>query len=98
LGIILAAEGILLVVTDGDLVSLSLGRFGTQDDFLVLISALNWAAFSVLSQYGLAEYHPTRMMFYVVGSGWIFSSLLFFLGHDLGEVASLAWDGWQSHF
>lgn len=94
-GIALAAVGVLLVVTDGDLSSLTEGRFGTQGDFLVLISALNWAVFSVLSRRGLAEYHPTRMMFYVMGLGWIFSSLLFFLGPGLGEIGELSREGWM---
>ena len=94
-GIVLAAAGVLLVVTDGDLLSLSEGRFGTQGDFLVLISALNWAVFSVLSRRGLEEYNPTRMMFYVMGLGWIFSSVIFFLGPGLGEIGALTRDGWM---
>src|SRR5512134_998901 len=42
-GIFLATFGVLLVVTKGDLTVLTAGGFGTQGDFLVLISALNWA-------------------------------------------------------
>ena len=48
-GIILAAVGVLLVVTKGNFSGLFSGQFGTQGDILILISALNWAVFSILS-------------------------------------------------
>src|ERR1041385_5313269 len=57
-GIILATFGVLLVVTKGNLSSLTAGKFGTPGDFLVLISAINWAVFSTLSRSGLKK-HPS---------------------------------------
>jgi len=68
LGILLATVGVLLVVTRGDLALLSAGTFGTQGDFLVMISALNWAVFSILSRRGLRAFPATLMMFYVMVS------------------------------
>ncbi len=93
-GVILAFFGVLLVVTDGDLSSLATGKFMTIGDFLILISAINWAVFSALSRRGLKKYPATRMMFYVMGFGWLFTSILFFAGPGFSEIHSLAWDGW----
>ena len=93
-GILLAAVGVLLVVTDGDLGSLSLGHFGAPGDFLILISALNWAVFSVLSRRGLRSHPATRMMFFVMTLGWGFTSLLFFGGPGLNEIPRLTLNGW----
>jgi drug/metabolite transporter (DMT)-like permease len=94
LGILLAAVGVILVVTRGDLASLSVGSFGTPGDFLVLISAPNWAVFSILSRRGLRTFPATLMMFYVMGFGWLFTSLLFFAGPGLSEIARLSLPGW----
>ena len=94
LGIFLAAMGVLLVVSNGDLVSLAQGRFGTPGDFLILISAVNWAVFSVISRRGLEEHPAARMMFYVMAFGWIFTSLLFFTGPGLTEIGLLTTTGW----
>jgi drug/metabolite transporter (DMT)-like permease len=93
-GILLAALGVLLVVTDGDLGSLSLGQFGQPGDVLVLVSSVNWAVFSVLSRRGLASHPATRMMFYVMTLGWLFSSVLFFSGPGPVEIPQLTFDGW----
>ncbi|MEW5871768.1 MAG: DMT family transporter [Chloroflexota bacterium] len=96
IGILLAALGVLLVVTQGDLRGLAKGRFGTVGDFLVLISALNWAVFSTLSRRGLRQFPATRMMFYVMMFGWLFSSLLFLAQTGLSEVRALPGEGWLS--
>ena len=95
-GILLSAFGVLLVVTRGDLGSLASGKFGTVGDFLVLISAPNWAVFSVLSQRGLKRYPATLMMFYVMAFGWLFSSVLFFARGGLSQIGYIPWDGWAS--
>ena len=93
-GIFLAALGVLLVVTRGHLESLVTGKFGTPGDFLVLISAPNWAVFSVLSRSGLKRYSSTIMMFYVMSFGWLFTSLLFFATSGLSDISSIPFDGW----
>ena len=93
-GIILASVGVLLVVTKGDLAAVSSGQFGTPGDFLVLISAPNWAVFSALSRSGLKKHPSTSMMFYVMSFGWLFTSILFFFSAGINEIASIPWDGW----
>lgn len=93
-GIILAAFGVLLVVTKGDLAALTTGKFGTPGDFLVLISAPNWAVFSTLSRSGLKKYPSTLMMFYVMCFGWLFTSILFFSSSGIRQIPFIPWNGW----
>src|SRR5215207_4316860 len=93
-GIILATFGVLLVVTKGNLSTLSAGKFGTPGDFLVLISAVNWAVFSTLSRSGLKRHRATLMMFYVMGFGWFFTSILFFASSGLKGIPAIPRDGW----
>jgi drug/metabolite transporter (DMT)-like permease len=93
-GIILAAFGVLLVVTKGKLSTITAGRFGTPGDFLVMISAVNWAVFSTLSRPGLRKYPATLMMFYVMSFGWIFTSILFFTTSGIRQIPLIPWDGW----
>lgn len=94
-GIFLAALGVLLVVTDGNTASLSIGKFGAPGDSLILISALNWAVFSVLSRRGLRSHPASLMMFYVMTLGWIFTSILFFAGSGTSEIPNLTAKGWM---
>ena len=93
-GIGLAAFGVLVVVSKGDFSAFSAGQFGSPGDILILVSALNWAVFSVLSRYGLQSHPAARMMFYVMTLGWLFTSVLFFSGSGTNEIALLTRDGW----
>ena len=93
-GIILASFGVLLVVTKGNLTTLTAGKFGTPGDFLVLISAVNWAVFSTLSRSGLKRHPSTLMMFYVMSFGWLFTSILFFASSGINQISSIPWRGW----
>jgi drug/metabolite transporter (DMT)-like permease len=93
-GIVLATIGVLLVVTEGNLGSLSVGEFGTPGDILILISALNWSIFSTLSRRGLKEHSAVLMMLYVMAFGWTFTSVLYFTGPGLSEVGQLTLRGW----
>jgi drug/metabolite transporter (DMT)-like permease len=95
LGIGLATFGVLLIVSKGQLGSLANGKFGTPGDFLILISAINWAVFSILSRRELAIHPAARMMFYVMLFGWLFTSLwLFGWGPGLSEIPKLSAIGW----
>jgi drug/metabolite transporter (DMT)-like permease len=93
-GIGLAAIGVFLVVSKGDWSSLAAGQFGVRGDFLILLSAPNWAVFSVLSRRGLRVHPATRMMLYVMGFGWLFTTVLFFAGPGLAEIGGLTLNGW----
>jgi drug/metabolite transporter (DMT)-like permease len=89
-GIAIAALGVMLVVGKGDLPALFGGRAAVVGDYLVLLSAPNWAVFSVLSRRGLRTHPAARMMFYVMTSGWLLSIPLLAGGPGLGELARLA--------
>jgi drug/metabolite transporter (DMT)-like permease len=93
-GIALSAAGVLLVVSKGDFSTLTTGKFGTFGDILILISAPNWAIFSILSRRGLQQHPATRMMFYVMCFGWLFSTGLFFTAPELGKIGQMGLDGW----
>jgi drug/metabolite transporter (DMT)-like permease len=94
-GIALATMGVLLVVSDGDPSAISLKQFGAPGDILVLISSVNWAVFSALSRRGLKVHPATRMMFYVMTFGWLFSSVMFLSGFGLHEIPQLTSNGWM---
>lgn len=94
-GILLAFMGVLLVVYDGDISSFSLRSFGKPGDILIMVSAVNWAVFSVLSRRGLKSHPATLMMFYVMLFGWLFTSVLFFATQNLSEINNLTFNGWM---
>ncbi len=95
-GMLMAAAGVILIVSKGEPAALFSGSFGTPGDFLILISAVNWAVFSVLSRRGLQAHPATRMMFYVMVFGWLFANIwLFGLGPGLSEIPRLTLNGWS---
>jgi drug/metabolite transporter (DMT)-like permease len=93
-GIAVAALGVLVVVSRGDLGAVASGRFGTAGDFLILLSAPNWAVFSVLSRKGLQRFPSASMMFWVMTMGWVLTTVLFVLGPGTADVAHLTARGW----
>ncbi len=95
-GIGLAALGVILIVSQGDWRSIVAGNFGTYGDMLILISAANWALFSVLSRRALYDYSATRLMFFVMGWGWLFTTLLFLRGPGLSDYLNLSPEGWYA--
>jgi drug/metabolite transporter (DMT)-like permease len=96
LGIGLAMLGVLAVVTKGDWEALAVGNFGTKGDFLILISAVNWAVFSILSRRGLKSHPSTRLTFWVMTLGWIFTSIAFAAGGKHTEIMQLDFRGWMA--
>jgi len=93
-GIGLAGLGVLLVVTQGDLSSLTGGQFGAPGDVLILISAPNWAVFSILSRNGLRRYNTITMIFFVMLTGWLLSTVQFLVQGGQRELSQLTTAGW----
>lgn len=93
-GILLAFFGVLVIVYDGNLLAFSLRSFGKPGDILVLMSAVNWTVFSVLSRRGLQKHPATFMMFYIMLIGWLMTSILFFATENLAQVNNLTSRGW----
>jgi len=94
-GILIAFIGVLVVISKGNIGSVSIGRFGAPGDILILISAVNWAVFSALSRRGLKSYPASLMMFYVMSFGWLFTSLLFIPTNGFAEIGNLTSNGWM---
>src|SRR5581483_849310 len=94
-GILLASFGVLLIVSKGSLSALFTGKEGTIGDLLVLISAPNWAIYTVLSRRELARHPAARMMFYVMLLGWLFTNIwIFGFGPGLREIHNITAKGW----
>ena len=94
-GIAIAALGVLLIVSDGDLSALVSGETGAIGDLLILISAPNWAVYTILSRRELARHPAARMMFYVMLFGWLFTCVwIFGFGPGLSEIPQLSPKGW----
>jgi drug/metabolite transporter (DMT)-like permease len=93
-GIVLAMIGVLVVVSRGDFASLAVGNFGTVGDFLILISAVNWAVFSILSRRGLKEHPSTRLTFWVMTIGWLITTGAFLVQGKAAELTQLNTQGW----
>jgi len=96
LGIGLAMLGVLAVVSKGDWDALMVGNIGTRGDFLILISSVNWAVFSILSRYGLKTHPSTQMTFWVMILGWGFTSIAFAAGGNYAEIQQLDVRGWAA--
>ncbi len=96
-GIAVATLGVLLIVSNGNLVALFEGHEGTIGDALVAISAPNWAVYTILSRRGLHRHAAALMMFYVMLFGWLFTSVwIFGFGPGLSEIGQLDFLGWSA--
>jgi drug/metabolite transporter (DMT)-like permease len=94
-GIFTATCGVLLVVTRGDPASLLSGHIGAPGDILVLLSAVIWAGYSILSSGGLKRFSALNMLFYVMACAWVFNTaLLFAAGPGFSELGNLNTSGW----
>ena len=95
-GFLLATIGVLFVVTKGNVQSIFNEGFGTSGDILILISAPNWALFSVLSRPILKRFSAIKVTFYVLFFGWVLTSIQFLAGQHWIEISQLSTDGWAS--
>jgi len=95
-GILIAAVGVLLVAARGDPGAIVVGRLGAPGDALILISAVNWAVFSVLSRRGLKRHPAALMMFYVMLLGWILTTVLFIAESGFRGIHALSGSAWAA--
>ena len=93
-GIMLATLGVLLVVSKGSLAGMFSGSFGRPGDILILISAPNWAIFSVMSRPTLQRHSAIKVTFYILLFGWLFTTLQFVAGRHWHEFSQLTSTGW----
>lgn len=96
-GIIIAALGALLIVSDGEIAGLFTGWGQARGELLILFSAPNWAVYTILSRRELARHPAARMMFYVMLFGWLFTCIwIFSIGPGLSEIPALTFKGWMA--
>jgi drug/metabolite transporter (DMT)-like permease len=93
-GIAVGAAGVLLVVSRGDWRGLAAGSFGSVGDFLVSLSTVTWALFSVYSRQALQRHAAATMMLYVMLGGWLAAALPWLITGGLGDVGRLTPTGW----
>jgi len=95
-GILLAAAGVLLVISMGDLAGIFRDGFGAPGDLLILISAPVWAVFSVISRPVLQRFSALKHTFYTIFFGWMCSVLPFLAGDYWVEITRISMTGWAS--
>ncbi len=101
-GVLVAAAGMVVIVSQGRPAALFTGRAWSSGDSLVLISAVNWAVFTILSKHFIdrdvgstgRRDRPVVLMFYVLLFGWLFG--LPWLGVEggwekIGHLSAQAW-------
>ena len=96
LGIVVATFGTLLVVSKGDVEGLITRGFSNRGDVLILISAINWAVYSILSRPTLQRHSSIKITFYVSFFGWLLTCVQFFAGAYWSECNQLSASGWVS--
>lgn len=95
LGLGIASAGTILVISHGNL-SGGLLQIATIGDFLVLLSAFNWAIFTTLSKKLIGRYPPALMMTYVLAFGWLITLPVFALQGGWQAIPHLSTAGWIS--
>lgn len=93
-GILIGALGVLLVVSRGDWHRLTDGAFGAPGDILVGLSTITWSLFSVYSRKALHRHRAAPMTLYVMGSGWLFTTVIWVMKDGPSDLARLSPGGW----
>jgi len=95
-GILLATLGVLLVVGKGKFEGLFSGGFGQPGDILILLSAPNWAVYSVLSRPALERFSALKVTFYSMLFGWMLTTIHFVYAGGWADFSQLDASGWAS--
>ncbi|MEY2427154.1 MAG: hypothetical protein QOJ40_39 [Verrucomicrobiota bacterium] len=86
--------GALLVITRGHLSGGTLQLSGTHGDFLILLSTINWAVYSVVGRATLKRLGSTRATAGAMLFGWLMLTPLFLFQSGWREFANLSTGGW----
>ena len=86
--------GALLVITRGHLSGGTLQLPGTRGDFLILLSTINWAVYSVLGRATLKRLGSNRATAGAMLFGWLMLTPLFLFQSGWREFANLSMGGW----
>jgi drug/metabolite transporter (DMT)-like permease len=96
-GVGVAALGVLLILSRGDLSVLHFGGPLSQGDVMVMLSAPNWALYTILSRRLLVSMPPSKMILYVMLAGWLYITIWAFgFGPGTSELSALTTRGWMA--
>jgi len=96
LGMALAILGVLLIVSNGHIGGLFQNGFGAPGDILVLLSAPNWAIYSILLRKTLQRESALKGTFFTILFGWLISSVPFIFEKGWQLIPHLTFSGWAS--
>jgi len=96
LGIATATLGVLLVVSYGDIPGIFRNGFGAPGDIYVLLSAPNWALYSILLSRTLKRQSVWKTTFFSMLAGWLLTSIQFLLGKGWQDFNAFTVSGWSS--
>ena len=93
-GMIIGFSGVLILITGGELSLLISGPRGYLGDILILLSAVNWAAYSILGKKVSLRSSPLTNISYIMLFGWM-SLLPFSLRwRTFSHIEALSCQGW----
>ncbi len=88
--------GAMLVVSRGKFSHETLQLPATGGDFLILLSTVNWAVYSVLGHGTIKRLGPTRAAAGAMLFGWLMLAPLFLVNRAWRELANLTPTGWSA--
>lgn len=96
LGIALASAGVLLVVSNGDIRGIFQTGFSAPGDVYVLLSAPNWAVYSILLSRTLQRRSALKTTFFSMLFGWLLTSIQFVVEKSWQNFYTFTISGWIS--
>jgi len=94
LGIFIAIAGLMLLVGNGDFLSISL--IENKGDFLVLASSFTWGVYSIINKKISISYPPLMTIFYLFILMMLIISPFSLTGEAIKSVVHLSADGWMA--
>ena len=94
LGLAGGFAGAVLVISRGRFTREMFQIEGTRGDFLILLSTLNWAVYSILGHSTIKQLGPTRATAWSMLCGWLMLAPFFLYQHGWQEVPKLTSSGW----
>lgn len=95
-GLALGFLGAALVVTRGRFGQSALALPSTRGDFLILVSTVNWALYSVVGRRTLSRLGSARATAFAMLAGWAMVVPFFALSRGWTELASVSPAGWAA--
>ncbi len=95
-GLALGFAGAVLVMTRGRIGGEVLGFPSTRGDFLILLSTVNWAVYTILGRSTLGRIGASRATAGTMLLGWLMLAPIFLLETGWREWGSLSLRGWGS--